>query len=50
MVPRWIVDAFSQAQLSHIEEYLPSTVVFWTEVVKLFTSLVLVLYESGAFG
>lgn len=29
------------------KEYLPSTVVFWTEVVKLFTSLVLVLYESG---
>jgi len=29
------------------KEYLPSTVVFWTEVVKLFTSLVLVLHESG---
>ncbi|CAE7710891.1 Slc35a3, partial [Symbiodinium pilosum] len=29
------------------KEYLPSTVVFWTEVVKLFTSLILVFHDSG---
>lgn len=29
------------------EEYLPSTVVFWTEVVKLTTSVLLVVHESS---
>mmetsp|Transcript_40884 Transcript_40884/g.94944 ORF Transcript_40884/g.94944 Transcript_40884/m.94944 type:complete len:396 (+) Transcript_40884:32-1219(+) len=29
------------------KEYLPSTVVFWTEVVKLVTSIILVVYDAG---
>lgn len=35
---------------NHKEEYMPSTVVFYTEVVKLITSVLLVINESRSLA